>query len=125
MTHEDVQSWLDGYIAAWRSGEASAIGELFAEGVRSSYRPWTDDHRTITGRDDVVASWMADPDDPRAWDAHYEPYAVEGDRAVAVGWSHYEPAGEHPERTYHNAFLLHFDEAGRCSEFREFWMLRP
>ena len=29
MTHDDVQAWLDRYIAAWRSYDPEAIGDLF------------------------------------------------------------------------------------------------
>jgi hypothetical protein len=49
-----------------------------------------------------------EPDAPDSWDAHYEPYAVDGERAVAVGWSRYAPEGDDPEKTYHNAYLLRF-----------------
>jgi hypothetical protein len=57
------------------------------------------------------------------WEAAYAPYAVDGDRAVAVGWSRYAASDEHPERLYHNAFLLSFGDEGRCAEFHEFYVL--
>lgn len=122
MTHDEVQTWLDRYIEAWRANDRDRIGELFTDDVVYSYRPWIDDEQTIRGRDAVVASWLEDPDDPGSWEAHYEPYAVEGDRAVAVGWSRYAAIGDQPERTFHNAYLLRFAPDGRCAEFREFYM---
>ena len=123
MTHADVQRWLDRYVAAWRSTERAQIEELFTEDAVYGYRPWDSDEHTVRGRDAIVASWLEEPDAPDSWDAKYEPYAVDGDRAVAVGWSRYAPEGSDPEKTYHNAYLLRFAPDGRCAEFHEFYML--
>jgi ketosteroid isomerase-like protein len=123
MTHDDVQRWLDRYVAAWRSNDRAQIEDLFSEDAVYSYRPWDEDKYTFRGRDAVVASWLDEPDAPDTWDAQYEPYAVEGDRAVAVGWSRYAPEGSDPEKLYHNAYLLRFAPDGRCAEFHEFYML--
>ena len=123
MTHEEVQAWLDRYVAAWRANDPEAIGELFTDDAIYGYRPWDSDDHTVRGRDAIVASWLEEPDAPGTWSAHYEPFAVEGDRAVAVGWSRYAPQGDDPERTYHNAYLLTFAPDGRCAEFHEFYML--
>jgi ketosteroid isomerase-like protein len=121
MTHADVQAWLDRYIAAWRANDAAEIEPLFTEDAVYSYRPWDSEDHTIRGRDAVVASWLEDTDDPGSWDAHYEPFAVDGNRAVAVGWSKYAADGEHEARTYHNAYLLEFED-GRCASFHEYYM---
>ena len=123
MTRSDVQAWLDRYIAAWRSNAAAPIEELFAADAIYSYRPWRSHDQTLHGRDAIVASWLETPDVPGSWEASYAPYAVEGDRAVAVGWSRYRATADQPERTYHNAYLLRFDDGGRCAELSEFYML--
>ena len=123
MERSDVQRWLDRYIEAWRANEREPIEELFTPDAVYGYRPWDSADQTLRGRDAIVASWLEEPDAPTAWDAHYEPFAVEGDRAVAVGWSRYAADGDAPERTYHNAYLLRFAPDGRCTEFREFYML--
>ncbi|HEX6286951.1 MAG TPA: nuclear transport factor 2 family protein [Acidimicrobiia bacterium] len=122
MTHEQVQSWLDDYVSAWASNDADRIAELFSEDAAYSYRPWRDDANTVIGRDEVVSSWQDDPDDPDTWEAEYAPYAVDGDRAVAVGRTRYFAHDDEPERVYHNAFLLQFDDEGRCAEFAEFYV---
>ena len=123
MNRSDVQTWLDRYVDAWRTNEAGPIEELFTDDAVYGYRPWDSDDHTFRGRDAIVTSWLEEPDAPGSWDAHYEPYAVEGDHAVAVGWSRYAPDGDEPERTYHNAYLLRFAPDGRCSEFHEYYML--
>ena len=123
MNRTDVQTWLDRYVEAWRANETGPIEALFTDDAVYSYRPWDSDEHTMRGRDAIVASWLEEPDAPEAWDAHYEPFAVDGDSAVAVGWSRYAPTGDDPERTYHNAYLLRFAPDGRCAEFHEFYML--
>lgn len=120
-TRSDVQDWLDRYIAAWRANEPGPIGELFSEDAIYHYHPYGDD--PIRGRDAIVASWLEEGDPPDSWDASYEPFAVEDDRAVAVGWSRYRATDKGPERTYRNAFLLRFAPDGRCAEFTEYFML--
>jgi SnoaL-like domain len=122
MTHDDVQQWLDRYVDAWRTHEAEPIADLFTADAIYGYRPWLGDDVTVRGRDRIVAAWLEETDPP-GWEARYEPYAVEGDRAVAVGTSRYPADGDEPERTFHNAFLLRFGPDGRCAEFREFYML--
>jgi ketosteroid isomerase-like protein len=122
MTRDDVQSWLDRYVQAWRANERGPIEALFTDDAVYSYRPWDSDEMTLTGRDAIVTGWLEEPDEPASWEAHYEPYAVEGDRAVAVGWSRYAATADHPERTFHNAYLLRFAPDGRCASFHEFYM---
>lgn len=122
MTHDEVQIWLNGYVDAWASKDADTIAALFTEDAVYSYRPWEDDKVTARGRDSIVDAWLRHEEDPSLWEAHYQPYVVEENKAVAVGWTHYQPIGEHSERTYHNAFLLEFGEGGRCSSFHEFWV---
>jgi ketosteroid isomerase-like protein len=125
MTHDEVQRWLDDYTAAWRANEAGPIEALFADDATYSYRPWDSDEHTVRGRDAIVASWLEEPDAPGDWDAEYHPFAVDGDRAVAVGWSRYAATSDAPERLYHNAYLLRFSSDGRCTEFHEFYMEKP
>ncbi|MEA2609382.1 MAG: hypothetical protein QOJ75_1625 [Chloroflexota bacterium] len=125
MTRDDVQRWLDAYIAAWRTYDPAAIGDLFSEAAEYRFHPWDE---PVRGRDAIVRAWVApgdnesQRDEPDAWEARYEPYAVEGDRAVAVGWSRYRAEGDTPEKLYHNCYLLEFDADGRCRGFTEFFI---
>jgi ketosteroid isomerase-like protein len=121
MTRDDIQRWLDRYIAAWRANQREPIEMLFTEDAIYRYHPYGDD--AMRGREAIATSWLEEADEPDSWEARYEPFAVEGDRAVATGWSRYAPTGDEPERTYHNVFLMRFDADGRCSEFTELFML--
>jgi uncharacterized protein (TIGR02246 family) len=122
MNRADVQAWLDRYIAAWRSNDPEAIGALFTDDAVYRYRPYGGEEQAVRGRDAIVGSWLEDQDPPGSWQATYEPYAVDGERAVAVGRSHYAASVDEPERAYRNAFLMRFAADGRCAEFTEFYM---
>ena len=117
-----MQAWLDRYIEAWRANDRGLIEALFTEDAVYRYRPYADPDQTVTGSTAIAESWLEEPDAPESWEAQYEPYAVDGNRAVAVGWSRYRATDSDPERTYHNAYLLRFAPDGRCREFTEFYM---
>jgi ketosteroid isomerase-like protein len=122
MTHDDVQAWLDGYVAAWRSNDAEMIARLFSDDVSYRYQPYED---PVVGRQALVADWLREPDETSSWSASYSPYAVDGDRAVAVGESRYLHPDGALRTVFHNVFLLRFDGDGRCAEFTEYWRERP
>ena len=130
MTSDDVQRWLDRYIAAWVSDDAGAIGDLFAEEARYRFHP---SDEGFVGRDEIVRAWLepsgdaSSRDEPGTWDAHYEPFTVDGDRAVAVGWSRYytDTSKTTVRFVFDNAYLLEFGLDGRCRSFTEFYVERP
>ena len=123
MDRAGVQAWLDRYVEAWRSYDPQAIGDLFTEDATYKYQPWGE---PVTGREAIVANWLESPDAPGSWQAKYEPYAVDGDRVVATGWTDYFGAdGKAVERRFYNVWLMRFNEDGRCREFVEVYMEAP
>jgi hypothetical protein len=123
MNRDDVQGWLDRYVAAWRSNQREPIASLFTEDVSYRYVPYGEGKNVVHGRNALVDSWLEAPDAPESWEADYRVFAVDGDRAVATGTSRYAATSDEPARTYHNAFLMRFAPDGRCSEFSELYML--
>jgi ketosteroid isomerase-like protein len=125
MDFTAVQDWLDRYIAAWNTYDEAAIQALFAENATYRYHPYDDEY--LHGRDAIVQNWLENRDDPGTFEARYEPYAVDGDRAVALGWSrYYEDASKAKLlRIYDNVFVMRFDADGRCVEFTEYFMQEP
>jgi ketosteroid isomerase-like protein len=122
MDEAAFQRWLDAYIAAWGTYDGDAIGELFSTDAEYRYHPWDE---PIRGREEIVASWLGDRDEPDTWEVEYRPWLVSGDDAVAVGVSRYFAAGGTTvEREYHNVFLCRFDGDGRCREFTELFLRR-
>jgi len=122
MTNSEVQRWLDDYVAAWRSYDPDDIGELFSERAEYRYHPWDD---PVSGRDAIIADWLDSPDAAGTYDAHYSTYAVDGDRAVAVGTSRYTNPDGSLRTLYHNVFLLRFDDDGLCRSFTEVFLELP
>jgi ketosteroid isomerase-like protein len=131
VTRAGVDRWLATYVAAWKSYDPEAIGELFADDVEYRFYPYDE---PVRGRDAVVAAWLGESnaagastrDEPGTYDASYRAVAVDGDVAVAVGTSSYadEPGGP-TSRVYDNCYVIRFDAAGRCREFTEWYMQRP
>ncbi len=116
MSDEDVQRWLDAYVEAWRSYDRDAIGELFSDDATHRYHPYDE---PLQGREAIIESWLAEPDDPGSWEASYRPWLVAGDRAVTVGETRYRNGD-----VYWNIWQLEFDADGRCSDFVE-WFMEP
>jgi hypothetical protein len=129
-TRGDVQAWLDRYIDAWASYDPGAIGDLFTTDAEYRFHP---SDPPIAGREAIVRAWTEPSgdasarDEPGTWDAQYEPFAVGGDRAVAVGWSRYytDTTKSTVRDVYDNAYLLEFGPDGRCRSFMEFYVERP
>ena len=118
MDEAGFQRWLDDYVSAWQTYDKEAIGNLFTDDAEYRYHPWD---QPISGRDAIAASWLEAPDAEGSWSAEYRPWAIDEDRAVAVGVSRYH--GD-DEREYHNVFLCTFDEDGRCRAFTELYLKR-
>ena len=130
LTHEAVQAWLDDYIHAWETYDAADVAALFTEDAEYRYHPFDEPE---SGRDEIVFAWLnpgGDPsrrDKPGTWVADYHPYALDGDRAVAVGTSTYvgDATSGKVDRTYYNSWLLEFAPDGRCRSFIEYYMKAP
>ena len=99
MTREDVQSWLDAYVEAWRTYDPASIAALFTEDAAYAYHPWDEGEEVVRGRDAIVENWFEEQDQPGSWEAQYRTLLVEGERAVATGTTSYaggellEPVG--------------------------------
>jgi ketosteroid isomerase-like protein len=127
MDRSGVQDWLDRYSAAWLSYDEDDIRALFAPDARYRYHPYDPEAETVVGAEGIVKDWVDNRDEAGTYDSHYEPYAVDGDRAVAIGWSRYyeDAANSKLSREFRNAYLLEFDAEGRCTDFTEFFMETP
>jgi ketosteroid isomerase-like protein len=130
MTKDDVDRWLADYVAAWLSYDRAKVEALFAEDIAYRYHPEDD---AIEGRAAVVESFLGEGDHPDAserdepgtFEAAYTTIAVDGDVAVATGFSSYRDSADGPiTRVYDNCLVMQFDSEGRCREFTEWFMQR-
>jgi hypothetical protein len=117
LTSEQVQAWLDAYVEAWRSYDPEAIGALFSEDASYAYYPW---EAPLRGREAIVESWLEDPDEPGSWEARYAPLLIAEDRVIATGESSYANG-----KRYSNLWVMRFDDAGRCSDYVEWFIEQP
>jgi hypothetical protein len=120
LTHDAVQRWLDAYVNAWRTYAPAAIGALFAEDAIYAYHPYDGDEEVVRGREAIVADWLEEQDEPGTWEASYRPLVVEEQRAVAEGTTSYTNGD-----FYWNLWTLRFDDENRCTDFVEWFMVRP
>jgi ketosteroid isomerase-like protein len=129
LDREQVQSWLDAYLAAWKSYDREQIAALYRDDASCRYHPYDE---PIIGRDAIVESWFGagesapSRDREGTYDGAYITAAIEGDLAVVTGTSVYsrEPGGP-IEETFDNCWLIRFDDEGRCQEFTEWYVKRP
>jgi hypothetical protein len=113
LTEAIVGDWLDRYIQAWHTYDETQISDLFTEDAEYHYHPGDD---PVVGREAIVESWQQETDPPGTWEAEYSPWLVEGDRAIATGWTRYADG-----QRYWNMFQLVFRD-GKCSSFIEWYM---
>jgi hypothetical protein len=94
---------------------------------RRAYRwhPWEAGEDLVRGADAIAAAWLAQPDDPQAWEMRLEPLAVDGDLGVARCQTVYHPTADTPRQVFHNVFLIRLTDDGRCRDFTEFFMREP
>jgi uncharacterized protein (TIGR02246 family) len=118
-----VAAWIDAYVQAWATNTPEDIARLFSEDATYSYSPFD---KPVQGRDAIVESWLTNPEAPGTWEASYEPIAVDGDVAVVHGRSRYfkDSARTQVKNEWDNIFVIHFDEAGLCRSFGE-WYVAP
>ena len=124
MDRASVQDWLIRYVEAWRANAPGSSKPCSPTTPCTATAPTA----STTPRWASPQSWShgwRSGDDPDSWDADYRVFAVDGERAVAVGSSRYEASGDEPARTFHNCFLLSFAADGRCAEFTDFYMEEP
>jgi len=119
LDKQAFQGWLDRYVEAWKTYDEKQIGDLFSDDAEYRYHPQDEPFR---GRAEIVKSWVEDKDDPDTYDAHYKPVAIDGDVHVADGWSRYFNADGSTHDEYMNIYVCRFDDAGRCTEFTEYWI---
>jgi ketosteroid isomerase-like protein len=124
IDRDGLQRWLDGYVEAWRTYDEDKIRALFSDDASYRYHPL--DKEPVRGRGAIVAAWLEDRDAPDSWEAEYHPVAIDGDLAIADGWTRYriDPDRGEPEKYYANLWVMRFDDDGRCLEFTE-WYMEP
>ena len=90
-----VTQWLARYVDAWRTYDTDEVGALFSDDATYRYHPWDEGAEIVQGRPAIIASWLEEPDAAGSWSAEYQAWAVDGERAVAVGATRYLGSGRY------------------------------
>ncbi len=112
---ERLDAWMDGYVLAWSSNDASQIGDLFTEDA--VYDPQTADGEW-EGRDEIIARWQEIDDDEENWDFEWRPLVESDDVANVTGRTRYTD----PPVSFRNLFVIRFNDEGQCYDFTEWYI---
>jgi len=123
ISNESVNMWLANYVEAWKSYDPEAIRSLFSQDARYYFSPYSD---PVEGCEAIVADWLKNPDKPGTFQAEYKLLAMNGNLAVANGrTTYFKEDGKTFLKEFDNIFVLEFDETGKCSLFKEWYMKKP
>ena len=111
-----IETWLNGYLRAWRSNNPDDIGSLFSEDALYFTAPF---RKPWSGREGIIEGWLDRKDEPGTWTFEYDVLAVENDAGIVRGLTHYK---DQSPREYSNIWLIRMNELGECTEFTEWWM---
>jgi steroid delta-isomerase-like uncharacterized protein/uncharacterized protein (TIGR02246 family) len=112
----DVAAWIEAYAHAWRTGDADAAADLFAEGAVYRSTPFRAPH---VGRDAIRSYWLEEPARHEHVELRFGGPVVRGRRAAVEWWVSVVQDGE--TVTGPGCLVLRFDQRGRCEELREYW----
>jgi ketosteroid isomerase-like protein len=122
VTKRAVVEWLARYIDVWKSGDHSRVAELFTADAVYHADPFAAPRH---GHAAIAEYWRLTGDPADTFEAHYDPFVVAGDLAIVTGFSRYfDESRSRVDKEYGNIVVLRFAGDGRCSEYREWYMLR-
>jgi hypothetical protein len=118
MTARDLTAWLAAYGRAWEMRDPEEAASLFAEAASYHETPFGPPAR---GRAGIRDYWAAATRGQRdVWFAS-DVVSAAGDRGVARWRAEFTRAATGARVKLDGIFVLEFDEAGLCTELREWW----
>ena len=119
MNRLDVQTWINGYVEAWRSPGVDGLAKLFTSTVDYRVSPWK---QPFHGLSEVKSFWEEGRSGyDEVFELLSEIVAIENETAVARIEVSYET--DSPSK-WRNLWILEFDHNGLCRSFEE-WPFSP
>lgn len=118
MNIQQLETWMQGYLQAWKSNDPQDIGRLFSEHAHYYTAPFREPWR---GRDGIINGWLNRKDTPGTYTFRYQILGATEDMGFVRGWTDYQT----PQRSYSNLWMIKLDDQGTCTEFTEWFMLHP
>lgn len=110
-----LETWVDGYVAAWADNDQEHIAALFTEDA--VYDPQTADGE-IHGVEAISEWWRDLDEDADNWDFQWLPLIENDEIGIITGKTNYFD----PPVTFRNLWIIRFDETGRCKDFTEWYI---
>lgn len=122
MDSTSFSAWLKSYGDAWQSGDSDEIGSLFSAQAEYYVTPFGEPWR---GRRAIVAAWQSDREGHSEVRYESEELALKADRGLARVRVRYLTNAFPLDQVEADAiFSVVFDESERCSEFRQWMVLK-
>ena len=121
IARDALQAWLDAYGRAWEQMDPDAAAALFADDATYQETPFD---QPMRGREAIREYWRGVPEAQRDIRFEHEVLAADGDRGIAWWRARFLRVPTSADVTLDGIFVLAFDEDGRCSSLREWWVRR-
>lgn len=109
--HQQVETWINNYVEAWRSVDPDQIAALFSPDAE--YHEWPYETHWI-GREAIVDGWLSRQEwQEGGWSFEWSILMITGDTAAVRGVGTYTELG-----TFENLWALTLSADGACQVFR-------
>lgn len=121
LTHSQFGEWLEQYGRASAANDPQASAELFTQDAEYYETPFDP---PLIGREAIYRYWERGAQTLKDKDSAYEVLAVQDGRGLARWRAQFTVSQTGRRMALDCAFLVEFDETGRCRVFREWWHLQ-
>ena len=118
---ESFRSWLDAYGHAWEAQDPEGSAALYREDALYFETPFDEPMRGVAAVRDYAAEAAAAQKDVKF---SADVLAVSGETGIARWRASFTRVPSGVQVELDGVFLVTFDDAGRCREFREWWHRR-
>jgi SnoaL-like domain len=112
-----ASAWVEGWTRGWETGDADAIGALYALDAVFRSHPFREPERSAR---DYALRAFADED---LVECRFGEPVVDGDRAAVEYWAVLSAEGD--EETLAGVALIRFGTDGLVVEQRDYWSMQP
>jgi SnoaL-like domain len=121
VTHDDLDTWLRDYGAAWRARDGELAASLFAEDGVYCWGPY---ETPLRGREAIRDRWSRATGDQREVAFRYQILGSDGARGFARWWSKFVDNSTGSRVELDGVFVLDFAADGLCTRLQEWWLAR-